>query len=112
MNGCRVRVVSLAKGAGTSVQFDFDTVGHKIDGDYGNYQVVCKGMDGGTFAIDLLGPDDVYRPFATGKTVNDIVLIPDGNHFQAIKVTFAALGVNAAAVATLSAMGRLVRYSS
>jgi hypothetical protein len=69
-------------------------------------------MDGGSFSVDLLGPDDVYRQVATGKVGSDIVLIPDGYHFQAIKVTFAALGAGAAAVATLSAMGRLMRYSS
>ena len=112
MNGCRVRVVSLAKGATSSVQFDFDTVGHKIDGDYGNYQIVCKGLDGGNFDVALLGPDDVYRNFVTAKVGTDIVIIPDGYHFQAIRVTFNALGGAAAAVATLSAMGRLVRYSS
>jgi hypothetical protein len=112
MNGCRVRVVSLAKGVPAFVQFDFDTVGHKIDGDYGNYQIVCRGLDGGNFDVALLGPDDVFRNFVVNKTGTDIVIIPDGYHFQAIKVTFNALGVNAAAVATLSAMGRLVRYSS
>jgi hypothetical protein len=94
------------------VQFDFDTVGHKIDGDYGNYQIVCKGLDGGNYDVALLGPDETYRNFVTGKVLADTVIIPDGYHFQAIRVTFNALGAGAAAVATLSAMGRLVRYSS
>lgn len=113
MNGCRVRVVGpVASDAGGPIQFDKDTCPHRLDGDYGNFQVVCKDLDGGTFSVALLGPDETWRTLVTGKTAAEIVIIGDQYHCQAISVTFAALGIGAAAKATLTMMGRTMRYSS
>lgn len=110
----RVRTKSLELIApATEIFFDDQSFGYRFDGDYGNIQVVAKGMDGGTFSVYLLGPgeDEIYRPVATAKTVNDIVIIPDGYVCQIVKITFAALGIGAAPIVTLSMSGRTVRAS-
>jgi len=110
----RVRTKTIALLApATEIFFDDQSFGYRFDGDYGNIQVVAKGLDGGTFSVNLLGPgeDATYRPFATGKTVSDIVIVPDGYVCQIVKIAFAALGGAAAPIVTLSMSGRTVRAS-
>lgn len=110
----RVRNTSLALVApATEIVFDNLTMGYRFDGDYGNIQIVAKGLDGGTFSVALLGPpgDDTWRTVATGKTISDHVHLSDVYVCQQVKISFAALGGAAAPVVTLSMTGRLLRAS-
>lgn len=97
----------------TEIVFDDRSFGYRFDGDYGNIQIVAKGLDGGTFSVELLGPaeDQTWRSVAAGKTAAQFVHLDDIYVCQQIKVTFAALGGAAAPVVTLSMSGRRLRAS-
>lgn len=88
------------------VVFSRDSFGYALDVDFGQYQLTCKGMDGGTYGVEILCLDDIWRSVATGKALADIVHIGEQFHFQQIRVTYAGLGGAAVPVATLSATGR------
>lgn len=108
----RSKSISLVAPA-TEIIFDDLSFGYRLDGDYGNIQVIAKGLDGGTFSVELLGPeaDQTWRTVATGKTAAQFVHLEDIYVCKQVRVSFAALGGAAAPVVTMSMSGRRLRAS-
>lgn len=111
MNGCRIRKEQKASVGGAAVLFH-TVEGHRLDGEHGNFQVVCNTLDGGTFAVKGLFPDMQWRTLATGVAATAVALIPDTYVIEALAVEFAGLGGAAAPVVHVSMSGRTLRYSS
>lgn len=81
--------------------------------DWGAIQVYCTGLDGGTWALDLLREDGSVNNLATGQAESATYAgleTPPRAH-EGIVVTLSGLGAGKAPVLHFALFGRTLRYA-
>lgn len=78
----------------------------------GLINVVCSGLDGGTFALEGLCADGTWRSLSTSTWAEDeIAVLEDKYILDGIRVQMTGLGAGAAPVAYLSAFGHNAKHT-
>jgi len=89
---------SAQYGGGVFTVTDSDT-GYELGGVYSDHTITLSGLNGGTFTVEVLCGDGVWRPFDLGKPSGsgaDILRIrPDNVRIDGFRITTASLGLGA-----------------
>ena len=102
---------TLAAGDGT-VSFNHNTL-KLLPYLIGTFNIVAKGLDGGSFTVAGVCGDDVSRALdATTYTESKIAAYDDKYILEGIVVTLAGCGAGAAPEVTLVAFGRNYRFET
>ena len=92
-----MRTIELASQGGGAVIFDKASMGFSPADILSACQIHCKGLDGGKYKVELLPPEGFgYILFQDNASEQDGVLVTEQSFvFEALKVSFIDLGVNA-----------------
>lgn len=99
---------------GVAVEFHESDLGYPLDAAVGNFQITCKALGGGTWGVDGLFKDAVWRELqATGVLVEASVFhVVEKFAVLGVRVKFAAVAPGTTTVVTVSAQGREHRFST
>ena len=99
-----------AAGASTVV-LNRSSLGASINADLGAVQLTVGGLDGGTWQVEGLFGDGVWRllPSATSLAAAALFLVSEDWVVEQLRVTTAAMGVSASRYVYVAEQGRKVR---
>ena len=106
----KLNMSTPAAGASTVV-LDRASLGASINADLGAVQLAVGGLDGGTWQVEGLFGDSVWRllPSATSLAAAALFLVSEDWVVEQLRVTTAGMGGSAAPYVYVAAQGRKVR---
>lgn len=98
---------------GTTTEFHESDFGYPLDAAVGNFQITCKTLGGGTWGVEGLFKDDIWRELqAATLTQPSVFHIDEKYALLGFRVKFANVAGGTTTVITVSAQGRGHRFSS